>query len=255
VADRSAWQSAVESELRTLGRELEVPPAGDLTAAVRQRLEGQADRRHHMPAVRTGGFRRLAWRAALAVVAAFLVVLIATPQGRAVVGHVLRFAGVELRQEPGPVRSHGSSVLPGERPMSLEEARRLASFPILVPTALGRPGAIVVSDGGRVVSLIYHRAPYGLLRLDEFAGHVDQIYFEKFFNLANMARVEVNGVQGLWIKGPQKLVYVTRDGMTATSSARLTVGNTLIWETRHVALRLEGNIGRAAALAIASSAR
>ena len=255
MADRSAWHSAVESELRALGRELEVPPAGDLIAAVRQRLEEQPDRRRQVPAVRTGAFRRLAWRAALAVVAAFLVILIATPQGRAVISHVLRFAGVELRQEPGPVRSLGSGVLPGERPMSLEEARRLASFPILVPTVLGRPGAVVVSDGGRVVSLIYRRAPYGLLRLDEFAGQVDQVYFEKFFDLAHMTRVEVNGDQGLWIKGPQVLVYVTRDGMTATASARLTTGNTLIWETRQVALRLEGNIGRAAALAIASSAR
>ncbi|HEV2375346.1 MAG TPA: hypothetical protein VGS19_24700, partial [Streptosporangiaceae bacterium] len=157
MADRSAWQSAVESELRALGRELEVPAAGDLTTAVRQRLGGQADGPRHVPAVRTGAFRRLAWRAALAVVAAFLVILIATPQGRAVISHVLRFAGVELRQEPGPVRSLGSGVLPGERPMSLEEARRLASFPILVPTVLGRPGAVVVSDGGRVVSLIYRR--------------------------------------------------------------------------------------------------
>jgi hypothetical protein len=255
VADRSAWQSAVESELRALGRELEVPLAGDLTAAVRQRLEGQADRGCHVPAARTGAFRRLAWRAALTVVAAFLMILIATPQGRAVISHVFRFAGVELRQEPGPVRLHGTGVLPGERPTSLEEARRVASFPIMVPTALGRPGAVVVSDGGRVVSLIYRRAPYGLLRLDEFAGRVDQIYFEKFFNSADMTRVEVNGVQGLWVKGPQVLAYITRDGMTAKASARLTVGNTLIWQTRKVALRLEGNIGRAAALAIASSAR
>jgi hypothetical protein len=255
VADRSAWQSAVESELRALGRELEVPPAGDLTAAVRQRLEGPADRRRRVPAVRTGALRGLAWRVALAVVAAFLVILIATPQGRAVISHVLRFAGVELRQEPAPVRSPGSGVLPGERPTSLAEARHLASFPILVPTVLGQPGAVVVSDRGRVVSLIYRRAPYGLLRLDEFAGQVDQVYFEKFVHFADVTRVEVHGVQYLWIKGPQVLVYITRDGLTATASARLTVGNTLIWDTRQVALRLEGNIGQAAALAIAGSAR
>jgi hypothetical protein len=250
----------VESELRELGRQLEVPPVGDLTAAVRQRLEGQADRRHHVPPLRTGAFRRLGWRAALAavlaMVAAFLVILIATPQGRAVISHVLRFAGVELRQEPGrPVPSHGGAVLPGERPTSLEEARRLASFPILVPAALGRPGAVVVSDRGRVVSLIYRRATYGLLRLDEFAGRVDQLYFEKFVHFNDVTRVEVNGVQGLWIKGPQVLVYITRDGMTAIASARLTTGNTLIWEARQVALRLEGSISQAAALAIASSAR
>ena len=35
----------------------------------------------------------------------------------------------------------------------------------------------------------------------------------------------------------------------------LTTGNALIWGTRQVALRLEGNLGTTAALAIASSAR
>jgi hypothetical protein len=255
VADRSGWQGKVESELRALGRELEVSPPRDLTAAVRQRLEGQADRRRQVPAVGTGAFRRLAWRAALAVVAAFLVVLIATPQGRAAISHVLRFAGIELRQEPAPVPPRRSGALPGQRPMSLEKARHEVSFPILVPTVLGRPGDVVVSDGGRVVSLIYRRAPYGLVRLDEFAGHVDQIVFEKFVSFANVTQVKVNGVRGLWIKGPEELIYITRDGATAIASARLTTGNTLIWGTRQVALRLEGNVGKAAALAIASSAR
>jgi hypothetical protein len=255
VADLGAWQSAVESELRALGRHLEVPPPGDLSAAVRQRLEGQADRRRHVPAAGGGALRRLAWRAALAVVAAFLIVLIATPQGRAVVSHVLRFAGVELRQEPAPVRARGSGALPGERPVSLEKARHQVSFPILVPTVLGRPDDVVVSDGGRVVSLIYRRAPYGLVRLDEFSGQVDQIYFEKIVNSADVTRVEVDGVKGLWITGPQELMYITRDGRTAAASARLTTGNTLIWGTRLVALRLEGNVGKATALAIARSAR
>ena len=148
-----------------------------------------------------------------------------------------------------------SASLPGERPMSLEQAQRQVSFPILAPAALGRPGAIVVSDGGRVVSLIYRRTPYGLVRMDEFAGHLDQVYFRKFVPLSNAARVEVNGFKGLWIKGPHELVYITRDGYAATASARLTTGNTLIWGTRQVALRLEGDLSKTAALAIASSAR
>jgi len=112
----------------------------------------------------------------------------------------------------------------------------------------------VVSDGGRVVSLIYRRTPYGLVRMDEFAGHLDQIYFEKIVNLSNVTKVEVNGREGLWIIGPHELGYITRDGYSATASARLTTGNTLIWATRQVALRLEGNLGKTAALAIASSA-
>ncbi len=171
------------------------------------------------------------------------------------ISHVLRFAGIELRQAPGPVRSPGSSAsLPGERQMSLEEARRQVSFPILVPAALGRPGEVVVSDGGRVASLVYSRTPYGKVLIDEFAGHLDPILFQKFVHFGDVTPVEVNGTKGLWIKGPHLLMYVTHDGVPATASARLTKGNTLIWGTRQVALRLEGKLGQRTALSIADSA-
>jgi hypothetical protein len=256
MADRAGWQRAVESELRAASRELEVPPARDLTAAVRQRLEMRPVRCRHLPALGTGALRRrLVWRAALAVVVAFLAVLIATPQGRAAIIDVFRFAGVELRQGPGPVRSPGSSAsLPGERRMSVEKARHQVSFPILVPAALGQPGEVVVSDGGRVASLIYRGTPYGQVRMDEFAGQFDPAYFQKTVNFGDVTEVEVNGTKGLWIKGPHVLVYITRDGTPAIASARLTTGNTLIWGTEQVALRLEGNLGKIAALAIANSA-
>ena len=257
MTDRAGWQDAVESELRALGRELAVPPASDLTATVRRRLEGEAADRRHPPAPGAGVLRRrrLGWRAVVIVAAALLAVLIATPQGRAVIDHVFRFAGVELRQGTGPEHPPTHAALPGERQMSLEQARHHVSFPILVPAALGRPGEVVVSDRGRVVSLIYRRTPYGLVRMDEFAGHLDQIYFEKFVHLSSVTKVRVNGAKGLWIRGPQELMYITRSGTPAVASARLTTGNTLIWATRQVALRLEGNFGKAAALAIASSAR
>jgi len=248
----------VEAELRELGRELDVPPAASPMAAVRQRLEGPGARVPRVAPRETGILRRWrpAWRAALVVAAVLAVLLAATPQGRAVVTHVLRFAGIELRQEPGPAPSPRSgAALPGERRMSLAEARRHVSFPILVPAALGRPGEVVVSDGGRVASLVYRRTPYGEVRMDEFAGHVDPVFFQKFVYLAHVTQVRVNGLKGLWIKGPHELLYITRDGTPAAASARLTTGNTLIWGTRQVALRLEGNLSRAAALAIASSAR
>jgi hypothetical protein len=247
----------VESELRAVGRELEVPSASDLTAVVRRRLEGQAASRRHLADRGAGiGRRRLGWRAALVVVVAFLAALIATPQGRAVITHVFRFAGVELDRGPAPVRSPGTSgSLPGERRMPLQQARHHVFFPILVPAALGRPRDVVVSDGGRIASLIYQRTPFGRIRIDEFAGYLDQVYFRKIVDSRNVTRVEVKGTRGLWIKGPHELVYITRDGMTDVASARLTTGNTLIWGTSRVALRLEGNLGETSALAIANSAR
>ena len=256
MADRAGWLDAVESELRAMGRDLEVPPARDLTVAVRQRLEGRAVRRRYAPGLRAGAFRRRpVWRAALVVVVAVLAVLVATPQGRAAISHVFRIAGIELREAPRPVSSLGRSpALPGERSTALEKARHQVSFPILVPTALGQPTQVVVSDAGRVVSLIYSRTPYGLVQMDEFAGQVDQIYFEKLVHFSDATQVEVNGTPGLWIKGPHELLYITRDGATDFASARLTTGNTLIWGTRQVAVRLEGNLGRAIAVAIANSA-
>jgi len=244
--------------LRELGRELDVPPAASLTAAVRQRLEGAPARRRRVVPWRTGILRRWrpAWRAALVVLAVLLAILVATPQGRAVVTHVLRFAGIELQQQPGPAPSpHSGASLPGERRMSLAQARHHVAFPILVPAALGRPSEVVVSDRGRVASLIYRQTPYGLVRMDEFAGHLDPVFFQKFVQLGGVTQVRVNGRKGLWIKGPHVLMYVTRDGTPAAASARLTTGNTLIWGTRQVALRLEGSLGKTAALAIASSAR
>jgi hypothetical protein len=139
--------------------------------------------------------------------------------------------------------------------LSLDQARRNVSFPILVPASLGRPSEVEVSDGGRVVSLIYVRAPHGQVRIDEFAGQFDQIYFEKFLHPGDVSEVTVNAARGLWIKGPHELVYIGRDGMQATAPARLTTGNTLIWDTQQTAVRLEGNLGEPAALAIANSAR
>jgi len=258
VTDQAEWQRAVETELRELGRGLDVPPAASPAAAVRQRLEGPAARRPRLAPRGTGILRRWrpSWRAALIVVAVLAVLLVATPQGRAVVTHVLRFAGIELQQEPGPAPSpRRSAALPGERRMSLAEARQHVSFPILVPAVLGRPSEVMVSDGGRVASLIYRRTPHGLVRMDEFAGHLDPVFFQKFIHLGDVTQVRVDGRKGLWIKGPHVLLYITRDGTPAAASARLTTGNTLIWGTPQVALRLEGNLTKAEALAVASSAR
>jgi hypothetical protein len=277
VADRAPWLAAAESELRAVARELEVPLPRDLTAAVRQRLEERAAPGRPRWRAPVNRLRRRAVLTALAVLAALAVVVIATPQGRAAISRVFRFDGVELRQSqsqspgpgqtqsPGPGQTQspgpgpgqpttGSASLPGEQRMSLAQARRQVSFPILVPAVLGQPGQVLVSDGGRVVSLVYPRTRYGQVRMDEFAGQVDQIYFEKIVYLGNVTKVTVNGRKALWIKGPHELVYLRSDGTTAEAPPRLTTGNTLLWGTKRSALRLEGNFAEKTALAIARSA-
>ena len=103
MADRDGWQPALEAELRNLGREIGVPPAADVTPMVRQRLAPGPAARRRLRARGMGSPRRWrpAWRAAVVIAAVLATILVATPQGRAVIGHVLRFAGIELRQGPG----------------------------------------------------------------------------------------------------------------------------------------------------------
>jgi hypothetical protein len=179
---------------------------------------------------------------------------VAIPQSRAVIAHVLRLDGVELRQAPGPSPAPHPS-LPGGQRMPLEQARQRVAFPVLVPAKLGLPDGVTVSDGGRVATLIYDRTPYGQVRLDEFDGHLDPVYFEKFVHLGNVTEVRLKGTKGLWVTGPQEIVYVRSGGMVVQASARLTSGSTLIWGEPRVVLRLEGSFSKAAAFAVATSAR
>lgn len=258
MGERTDWPHDLETELRALGRELVVPTAPDLTEAVRRRLD-RPDVRGERPGgagVRPPRLPRPALRVALAVVLVLLGLLVATPQGRALVTHVLRFAGIELSQQSSPtVSPRPTASLPGEQRISLDRARRLVAFPILLPATLGRPDEVVVSDHRRVATLVYHHTAYGQVRMDEFDGHLDTVVFKKFVYGHEVSQVRLHGRKAYWVKGPHEIVYVTTDGTTDTASARLTEGNTLIWDTPRVALRLEGRFDKPHALAIAGSAR
>ena len=254
--------TALETELRELGHDLLMPPAPDVRAAVRARL---LDAQRAPSGWRPSLLRRADWRrrrvtVAAAALLATLALFAASPAGQAAVTHLLRLVGIEFRQGPAPV-PRGSGLLPGETEVGLETARQLVAFRIVVPLTLGRPDRVTVSDGGRVVSLIYAagpRRPAGnvsgvALRLDEFDGTLDPI-FEKFLDEDQVHPVSVNGRRGVWVAGPHDVIYVGRDGQIRDESARL-AGNTLIWQLGNVSLRLEGALSREAALEIALTTR
>src|SRR4029077_5619336 len=140
-------RGALVSELRALSPRLDVPPAAEQATTVRQRLEAQQHPQARPPLIARWRPRILhpPWRAALIVALTFAALAMAIPQSRAVITHVLRLDGVELRQAPGPSPAPHPS-LPGEQQMPLEQARQRAAFPVLVPAKLGRPDAVTVSD-------------------------------------------------------------------------------------------------------------
>ena len=235
------------SALRDLGSRLDVPPPPEVSAAVLARIEAE-------PA---GGGRYVPrWAvAAVAVILALAAASIASPAVRATVVDVLRFAGIELRTEPGPPLRQ-PSPLPGEHVVDLEQARSAVAFAVRVPAALGAPDEVHLADS-RVVSLIYRSGPGRpvptvgdvAVRLDEFDGTLDPA-FEKFLGMSGGERVTVGGAQAVWIDGPHEVMYVDRTGAWRTETARL-AARTLVWQQGDVTLRLEGQFTLAQALEVA----
>ncbi|WP_051753462.1 hypothetical protein [Streptosporangium amethystogenes] len=251
----------LEARLLDLGEFLDVPspPPDEVARAVRARLEVPAP---EAPAVTGGrGVLRRGWgtlraggrarrRAVVAAVAILVALFLgATPAGRAAVVEILRFAGVELRiGDPGPLPSWAPQPLPGERRVTLEQAGGQVAFPIAVPTALGEPDEVRVSDSGRVVSLLWPG-----LRLDEYDGGLLPVYRKELGPPWPM-ETRVGDAEAQWIPAHHGLTYLPRGGGETEARPRA-AGPTLIWRRGQVGLRLEGpgDIGRA--LEIARSVR
>jgi hypothetical protein len=247
----------LESELRALGEALDLPtpPPTQTAQAVRARLESPDGResperpaRRERPGLRLLGRPRWQWVTTV-IVLALAVFLGGTPQGRAAVAHILRYAGIEVRVgEPVPTLSGAPGPLPGERRVSLEEARGAVRFTVGVPAALGDPSEVRVSDGGRVVSLLWPG-----VRLDEYDGTLD-VVFRKELGEPFPQDTAVGNAHGWWIPAKHGLTYIPRDGGRPLTYTRL-AAPTLIWQRGGTGLRLEGIADRARAIAVAASTR
>ena len=232
----------IEQELRALGDTVVVPDPPDVRAAVRARIEVRQPR--------TIRSMRPRWIAAV-VVALLATGLVASPQARAAVADVLRFAGVDVQwgSDADDAPRVPESPLPGAEPASLVAARELAAFEIGVPALLGQPDRVVVADRARVVSLLY-AGPDGRIRLDEFDGRLEPIFFKTVDTSARSAPVD--GDPGWWLPRPHSVRYVDRDGVVHDETARL-AASTLIWESDDVSYRLEADVELDEAVRIAES--
>ncbi len=192
---------------------------------------------------------------AIAVAAAAAIIVLVPPVRTAaadIVTSVLRLAGVEVHISPAGDKPPASpQPLPFTRVVSLDEARRLAHFPIGVPTALGAPTEVRISDPAadgspRVVSLFFRR---GSVRLDEYSGRFELMFVK---TARDVSYLTVRGAPALWLAGPHELTYVDTSGVVRTPTTR-TAGLTLIWQRDEVAYRIEGLTSAAFAVAVAES--
>lgn len=261
----------VEAALHELASLLDVPPAPDYSALVLRQLDDRPRRRLVVPRPHRVSKLLLAAAALLAA----LITTVAVPATRHAFASWFGFSGIDIRtapssQPPLPTPSTGAPS-PGELGLgqrtSLARARSASGDRLELPAGLAAPRAFVYSDdGATVVTLAYRHAPglrptpdtgFALLVTEVFdAGHP---VLEKLLHSgATTSEVRVNGWRGVYIRGPQEIMDLdrtrTRNGQEVVHEvAPRASANTIIWSDNHGTYRLEADMNRRVALALAGS--
>lgn len=238
----------LEATLRTLSTRLDVPPPPDVTDAVLARLDEPPAPAGWRPVQRLVA-------AAVAVLVALATAMVISPAVRAAVFDFLRIGGVEIQEnQPAPVTPSVDPPQPGERDVTLAQARAEAAFPLKLPAALGEPANVRLIDGSppRVVSMTFG-AVDSTVHIDQFDGGLDPM-FTKFASAGDIHRTDVNGVPAIWVDRPHVVIFDDRDGNLQEATARM-AGSTLIWEADGITYRVEGDLTEEQAVRIAESMR
>jgi hypothetical protein len=253
-------------ELRALAQGLEMPETPDLVSPVRAALEMEGPpavaRRWRVPGFRpvrlSVAFAMLALVAAAGIVAATVLVL-----GGLRIAFVDHLPSVPPETAPsGPL---GSNLGLGTQ-IDLSAAKARVQFKVFIPTttALAKPDDVYYSNvlAGGQVSLVYGPADgrppatdSGVaVLITEFPGSMEEDLAQKSVGPGTTVEIlTVNGGLAFWIEGrPHVIAYRDPTGNRVPDFMRL-VHNALAWEQDGTVLRIEGDLTREQAIAIAGS--
>ena len=232
----------LELRLASLADAIDYPATPDLAGPVERALEPR-----RRPRLR---LRSLA--VALAVVLAVAAgVLALSPGARSAFLELFRLQGATVtRLESLPQVELVAPDL-GER-VSREEAERRLGLELLVPQSWGQPDAIHVRDG-RVASVVYGPAERPRLVLSQLDGAVWDGFLKKAAGPGTrIEEVTVGGERGLFVSGDEHYVMYLSGGRVRDERTSL-AGNVLLWNRGRLLLRLEADVSRDEALALAES--
>ena len=252
----------LERELAALGAELAFPPTPDLVGRVRVALEDPPPDRRWWGLARP--IRRgTALALAAVLVAATVVAAAVYSLGGLGIVFVDRLPSVPPLASPSA--GLGSNLDLGV-PTTLEAATSKVGYDVYVPgsAALGPPDALFYGsqlvDGQ--VSFVYgpgagRPAPTesGVsILITEFRGDLEKRLAEKSIGPGTTVEVlTVNGGLAFWIEGaPHVIVYRDPTGGYVRESIRL-VHNSLAWQQGGTVIRIEGNLSRDEAVALAAT--
>lgn len=248
------------SELVRAGRTVVIDPVPDDLVGNVLTAIGSAPAPHRR--------RWLAWwrwlrarrrRLVATVIAIVLLVGALTPPVRATVSEWLRIGGVLIRTgappSPGATSSPSSSGPTRSSEMTLDQARNIVDFPIGVPSELGPPERVTVTDDHRVVGMDW-TVDGRPVHLDQFDGTISWVFLKR--NWSTVTPTDVDDADGAWLADPHEIVYIDRAGTERRETARIS-GPSLIWQPtldgREVTVRLEGVATLDQARTIAGSLR
>jgi len=228
------------------------PPTPPIAASVRRELEGRG-RARSSPYWRA----RLAWAAAIALVA-FAALLLISPGVREAVARFLGLDTVRIEYVatlPSPtIQPTPARPLAGET--TLDQAQAQAHFDLRLPTYptnLGEPVSVYFQDFGPENP----QARQAILIYPDFTLYEAQgwVYFKSIDSSTLLEEIEVNGARGLWLSGGEHFVQVQTSAGRANVEPRRVEGNVLAWEAGGVTYRLETQLPLEEAVRIAAALR
>jgi hypothetical protein len=238
----------LENDILLLGRAIIFPETPSLTARVRSRIERESGARIPAPSwqlVLTG-------LAAAAVALAFVVGVL-SPARDAVADIFDRINIFETDEVP----QYLTRDITGTE-LSFEEVQAAVGFPLLLPDGAS-PDRVLLQDFGQVkAAVLFYRhdngAPYALFETNSQVGK--GLAIGKGVTDPGQAQpVSSLAGEAYWLTGLRIVQYYDVDGAVLQGSVRATEVNTLLWNENGRVFRIEGDLTKDDAIAIADSLR
>jgi hypothetical protein len=242
-------------ELSLAALDVRWPATPDIAAAVEARLAESPPRRRRVARRRTR----------IAAVAAILVAGVAATPARSALLDLLGLHGAQVQRRqppPHPTATPGrlGAGLRLGRAVTLADARKQAGFTPTVPASLGMPDAVWLDAQPTRVSFVYDRRP-GIPRsphtgaavlLTQFAARATPVLQKALGAGARLESLDVPHARAYRIAGkPHGFAWMAPDGSVGFEDRRLAGATVLIERDDGILVRVEGEIPRARATALA----
>jgi hypothetical protein len=233
--------TSLEIRLRALAHQVDIPAERDLAPAVLARLEGR---------------RPFAWRRAavlaLALVAIAVGAAFAVPQARSAILRFFHIGGETIiRVDTLPPAVERSQAAGLGSPVSRSQAEHTLGFRLLLPPVHRKPPERVYLLGDSVGTVVLRSHGHPVL-LSEFSSPGEMGLKKLTVNQTRVEWVQVDGRTALWIRGTHTLTYFDRQLGFREQTIRIR-SNVLVWTRGRLTLRLEGDLTRSQAIALAKS--